>query len=396
MSDTIEVNGYNLPTLPYEGGPELYNRPSDDRRWAHYNDGDTTDIHVLWVGTCQCDYCGYQLWEAAEEVPQTSIYTTDSIMRSIWGGSFTPASRERMIGNGMIPEDWSEEWLPCISWDCVTRESRRVTALDKARREVASRLIKWPADIFADLKEREEKRIADERAKIAHLLEPYPVIPVRGAYVWVEDESEPKFERFDEWTDDGQIKVIGRSEPFDVEKVLAATSVIYDVPHHNGAIVPGHGKVSQKVEVIRYSSINATVRLAGGTTTTVPVNALAVLVPPLNPATESAKHKALRLERELDRVKESLYRRMVAEGVARSWCSEFDPILDSNGLKPRKLKSKVRGTIEFEFEADKPIPEQTLTKLLKGSASVSSHIPMTGMVVTRIEQDEPMGSPLLS
>jgi hypothetical protein len=214
-----------------------------------------------------------------------------------------------------------------------------------------------------------------------------------GAYVWINE----KFERFDGWTDDGRVKVLNSTETYPAKDVLAATSIVYGIPHENGIIMPSSGLDADHVTMVRYAAYNATVKVKRtGRTTTIGVNHLAILVPVLNPATEKTAARAERLARELERVKETLHRRMVAEGEARSWCSEFDPILDSNGLKPRKPKAKVRGTLSFEYEVDTPIPAQTLTKLLNGTVAASNHIPMSAVKVTAIEQTDPIYTPVLS
>jgi hypothetical protein len=182
--------------------------------------------------------------------------------------------------------------------------------------------------------------------------------------------------------------------------VEVLTSVIHGVPHDHVLVMPSSGwresARKDEVSVVRYNGFNATIRLKDKTTKTIGMNHLALLVPPLNPATEKASAKAARLERELERVKDTLHRRMVAEGVARSWCGEFDPILDSNGLKPRKPKVMIRGVIEFAFEQDAAIAPGTVTKMRNGTHNVGNVVPSDSMRLIEIEQTDPIFTPLLS
>lgn len=390
MTDTIHnVNGFDLPTTPWDGAPDIYSQPIESRRWIHYENGDACDMHILFVGMCGCDNCDYSLWSAPEWMPQTGD------VGQVVARQGLAATRADLVEHGVISEDWDEDWLPALATYCVTRSNRAEAAVRHARDDGTYRLIEWPRDIFTTYIEEHERKVAAERAAIAEYLEPYPVDPQEGAYVWVDGE----FLRFDSWTEDGQIMTTARPQPFDPASVLVATAAVYGVPHENAVLVPGSGITGAHalVKCKRYSRYNVTVEhLDTEIAATYAINYLAVLVPPLNPATEPVEDRAVRLDRELRRLQETMHRRMVAEGEARNWCGEFDPILDSSGLKPRKPKTTVRGTITFEYKVETPLSQQTLTKLAKGSLDVANHISTSSMKVTHIEQDEPIFTPVLS
>ena len=187
-----------------------------------------------------------------------------------------------------------------------------------------------------------------------------PVIPKVGALMREIDTGNMLY--FDGWSNDGQVRAHRvdqkRVNNYGADAVEALTAPVYGRTYRAedgqrmclfNARNEGYADGTLVTRIEGWDSIQAYYHVANRNRALyMSVNYLALLAPPLNPATESAEDKMARLERELDDMKERVHHRMVAEGVARDWCATFDPILDSIGLEKRRRPANVSGTLAFK------------------------------------------------
>lgn len=174
--------------------------------------------------------------------------------------------------------------------------------------------------------------------------EVFPTPPRTGALIRLTDGT---MTRFGDWT--------GKSAATTADgKAIKASDFEVLIPAQYGKAyaravgLDASGHAGKIVIVTNWRSINVLVTLEGATRMLEwAANTIAVLAPPLNPATEKPAETVVRLTREKARLEATIHDRMVAEGVARGWCSEFDPILDATGLPPRHKKNVVTGVLTF-------------------------------------------------
>lgn len=172
----------------------------------------------------------------------------------------------------------------------------------------------------------------------------YPVVPKVGALIRVNATGE--LLSFRHWNN-GSL-VLSDGNTYAINEVEALTPAHYGTAHERCIGVPGSGYEGIVVELRNWRNLSPViVREKNQRAETWGANTLAALAPVLDPETEKPEEKAARLERELNALRQGLHDRMVAEGVARSWCSEFDMILDATGLPPREKKNIIEGTMRF-------------------------------------------------
>lgn len=358
-------------------------QPRVDRKWFRYKSGGV-EFDMFYRGLCPS--CGYSLWTTDDEEISLSNYLSNE-----------------NVGVEITAEDGT---LMRTDHYCKGVPSRQRTVVASHQRtlsvdpSVNVGFIEWPESIMGPRAE----IMARKYAETLKWTEPDPVVPVHGAFVAVRSrniaDNKVKWDRFDRFTGSGKIRVVGSTEKFEPSDVLVATAAMYGAKHSNAVVLPIGGSSASyhglTGRVMRWEGRNVRLRVdTSDTETTFTANSIAVLVPPLNPATEKAEDKAARMERELRRLQEVMHRRMVAEGVARQWCSEFDPILDSTGLAPRQPKMILRGTMSFEVSLD-AISDETVESLRTGEMAWSSHIPNAAITVTQIEGIRPGAMPALS
>lgn len=178
-----------------------------------------------------------------------------------------------------------------------------------------------------------------------------PRSPKPQAFLRAKDHTtgEP-FESFVRWVDEKTIQTdLHDSVP--AENYEALTAAYYHHTYERACGVQEHG--GTPLSIMSFRGLNIVIRKEGTLTFTVwSPNSVAALAPLLNPATETIHRKVARIEHERDEIEKGIYSRMIAEGIAREWCTEFDGILDSTGLPPRKPKGKIVGTLRFEFDSD--------------------------------------------
>lgn len=172
----------------------------------------------------------------------------------------------------------------------------------------------------------------------------YPVVPKVGALIRVTKTG--TLLSFDRW--EGGALVLSDGISYAPDEVEALTPAHYGTAHKRCVGVPGSGYEGIVVELRNWRSLSPVIiREKNQRAESWGSNTLAALAPVLDPATEKPEERAARLERELNTLRKGLHDRMVAEGVARSWCAEFDMILDATGLPPRERKNVIEGTMRF-------------------------------------------------
>jgi hypothetical protein len=172
----------------------------------------------------------------------------------------------------------------------------------------------------------------------------YPVVPKVGALIRV--IATGGLLTFRQW-EHGALR-LSDDNLYAVDEVEALTPAHYGVAHKRCVGVPGSGFEGVLCELRNWRNLSpVVVREKNARAETWGSNVVAALAPVLDPQTEKESEKTVRLERELETLRNGLHARMVAEGVARSWCAEFDQILDATGLPPRQKKNIIEGTMHF-------------------------------------------------
>jgi hypothetical protein len=333
---TVRFKGFEFPTeprtmtyldLPGSASPQVANR------WQRVtgqtdNNKNAISIDFFWRGTCHS--CGRGIWSS----PQDDIINIDNFVT-------------QGMQADVIAED-GVELRACVQ--CVGSYRSQIIANAAASTDTNKGLIVWPEEVVGPMERDRENR----KAALRRWLEPRATAPAVGAYVLHND----RMLRFSSFTADGKVAVMEPSiDPLPMGEVQVLTPCVHGIDHPDVVVLPHFtasvgGAAGTHYVVKRWSGVNVTIRdLKGGLTKTVSANAIAVPAPCVNPAAESAEDKAARLEWALERVKEGLHHRMVAEGVARDWCSTFDPILDSAGLPPRKEQAFYMLTMRVATDA---------------------------------------------
>lgn len=228
--------------------------------------------------------------------------------------------------------------------------------------------------------------------------EVYPVSPKQGAYVRQippDGTHHSPLLRFDGWLGDTKFSVQGSTEEYDADTFEALTPAYYGFGYDKAVCIPPGSWPGYDCRIDGWSSIEPLVAMPGQMTQHWNSNAVAALAPMLNPATETPEEAVARLMREKERIEMGLRNRMVAEGVYRNWCSEFDPILDSNGLPPRKHKGFITGTATFRVELsgyDLSDPD-VLAQIKNSPTSFISH---SAFRVESLEAEPNANAPMLS
>lgn len=193
--------------------------------------------------------------------------------------------------------------------------------------------ITWP--------EEGRSAMANEEIPVAEV---HPVVPKVGALIRVIEGG--TLLTFRDWENGGLL--LSDGTVYSPTEVEVLTPAHYGVAHKRCVGVPGSGYEGIVCELRNWRNLSPViVREKNQRAETWQANMVAALAPPLDPATEKTDEKAARLERELNALRAGLQARMVAEGVARSWCAEFDQILDATGLAPRQKKNIIEGTMRF-------------------------------------------------
>lgn len=223
--------------------------------------------------------------------------------------------------------------------------------------------------------------------------EVFPTIPVHGAYIRIIGDG--TLDRFGEWVDKTSAKNQTGTKTLSIEEFEVLTPAVYGMAYDRAVSIPPASRAGELVEITSWRGINCIVRKESRTVDEWRANHVAVPAPPLHPETESMKDKVARLEREKAKIMRSIHERMVAEGVARSWCSEFDPILDSSGLMPRHKDNVITGTMEFTFALSRDYGEASkMLDQIKGNWS--SYIPTRELRVVDVRVVEDEVGPILS
>lgn len=223
--------------------------------------------------------------------------------------------------------------------------------------------------------------------------EVFPTIPVHGAYIRIIGDG--TLDRFGEWVNKTSAKNQTGTKTLSIEEFEVLTPAVYGMAYDRAVSIPPASRAGELVEITSWRGINCIVRKESRTVDEWRANHVAVPAPPLHPETESMKDKVARLEREKAKIMRSIHERMVAEGVARSWCSEFDPILDSSGLMPRHKDNVITGTMEFTFALSRDYGEASkMLDQIKGNWS--SYIPTRELRVVDVRVVEDEVGPILS
>lgn len=227
----------------------------------------------------------------------------------------------------------------------------------------------------------------------------HPVSPKAGAFVrkTPEDgEFTSPLLRFRSWVGEEEFITQDSDEPKKATDWEALTPAVYGLGYNRAVGLVPSSYPGRSVSVTGWRSVECVVRYDGSLQSNVwMANAVAALAPMLNPAFESPEEAVVRLTREKDAIEFSLRARMVAEGVARNWCGEFDPILDSTGLAPRQMKGWVTGTLKFRAElVGYDLNSEEVLKNIKSAPG--SYIAMTNCTIETLEVEPGMNSPLLS
>jgi hypothetical protein len=372
MTETINRNGLQFPAEPvhYDNFASIGSAlPRVERRWQRITYmGRTLDL--LFKGTCAA--CAYSTWWTPDE----DVSLTDFI-------------EQRYVHDRVITEDESGAPLEAtfsMCTYCVGRErlhlgyaNARSTPSDYARGLYAD----WPEEVVKQVTE----PLAARKAAAERWLEVRAIVPTVGAFVLVNGD---KFGHFDGFDAKGKVLVDGN--PYDHHRVEAIIAVVYGTKHENVIVLPtvNNSRLSGKRgKIARYSNIHAVVSGDEIASTTIALNHLGISVPIINPATESPEDRADRLQWQMDRIRDAMHRRMVAEGTHRSWCTEFDPILDSMGLAPRQGKRRVIMTMEVEATG-----RITAEDLL--DRGVWDHFSYSNVRCTAARIEEPAVNPMLS
>lgn len=123
-------------------------------------------------------------------------------------------------------------------------------------------------------------------------------------------------------------------------------------------------------------------------------NGNVALVPMLNPVAEKPEQTITRMEYERTVMEFGFRARMILEGVARDWCAEFDPILDSIGLDPRNPKRHVVVTWKARVEMPNTLHEGNAEERLK--ARWSDYIHTRNLQVDSVEVEAISATTVLS
>ena len=333
---TIRFKGFEFPdaprTLSYLDLPGS-SSPQVSNRWQRVtgqtdNKKNTVSLDFFWRGACHS--CGRGVWTS----PQDDIFNIDNFVTQ-------GMQADTIVEDGV-------EMRACIQ--CIASYRSQIVTNATAVTDANKGLIPWPEAIVGPLIAEREAR----QAGLRRWLEPRPTAPAVGAYVLHEN----RMLRFASFTPEGKVAVMEPTiEPLTAEEVRVLTPAVHGIEHPEVVVLPHFtasvgGTAGTRWLVRRWAGVNVTIRgIEAGLTKTVSANAIAVPAPCVNPATETAEEKAARLEWALERVKEGLHHRMVAEGVARDWCATFDPILDSAGLPPRKEQAYYMLTMRVATDA---------------------------------------------
>jgi hypothetical protein len=226
--------------------------------------------------------------------------------------------------------------------------------------------------------------------------EPHHVSPRQGAYMRKVSDSTSPLQYFNGWVDKTTFRLVNVDEPVEANEYEALVPAHHGLAYARATGLPDSGHRGDLVAVTGWRGLNPLVRVHGQTSSQAwSANTVAGLMPILNPQFESIKHKADRLEREKALLEFGLHHRMVAEGVARSWCNEFDPILDSTGLMPRKGKQVVMGQMTFRTAlSGYNLSDPAVLEAIK--AKPWDYIPVRDIKIVEMEAEaEPQG-PMLS
>lgn len=335
----IRHNGRDFPTTPqrisYFGDvPSGSATPTVASRWIRVTDGQgSTDL--FWKGRCMV--CSHNVWYAPEETsahhPLTDYLTTRNIFA------------ERSDSDG-VPYSICERCNERTTDDASL--SPYVGGEDRAP-------IEWPPTIMEAL----QQRIEDARKKAGEWADARPAVPVEGAYVLpVDHELGRTLPRFGGFNDNGTVTVQSAegSKTYPMDQVMVLIPAVHGAMHRNIVNISyasDRCQIGEIVHVHRWSGRNVfLVHPDTRRTMNLQANQVAVAAPMVNPDAESLEEKVARLEYEHARTKHLLHTRMVAEGTARQWCSEFDPILDSTGLKGRIGREVWEGTATIRWERE--------------------------------------------
>jgi hypothetical protein len=241
------------------------------------------------------------------------------------------------------------------------------------------------------VKPREERQVAQTEAA-----EIRPVPPKMGALVRVITDERQVPVVFSRWVGDDTFTIEGSDEVLKAAEYEALTPAFMPWSYERAVMFRESGQDGAMCRITGWYSIHATAQMYGQRhTDNYPANFVAALAPMLNPATERPEDALARLLWEKERLEAGLRARMVAEGVARNWCSEFDPILDSSGLAPRQHKGWVIGTMKFRRQLtghDLANP-QVLEQIKKAPGS---YLSMADVQIESIEAEPHSDAPLLS
>ena len=363
----IEHNGQQFPAtntfhISYLSGLPSYGVPRPEQRWAIYTFNDEP-VNLFWVGRC-CS-CDHTLW-----ITDSDDFEIEDYLEN-----------EHLPGDGVRDEENDVTFSQCMY--CENYGNSRTTKANGRRHlqeDSLHTLVEWPQDFLAHLRQQRETEVSPWA--VIH-----PVEPVHGAFVFVKgDNAEHRFDRWDE----GYIRLIGSDTIYDPEQVEVATPIVLGVKHPHVVGLPGSGIAGLRGKIIRQRNNQVVAVMDGRGRVTVGADHLAVLAPPLDPATEKPEDTVVRLRRESERTRVMMHARMVAEGTTRNWCATFDPILVSTGLDPRKPQRIFEGTMTFRWETDSATTEDDVRK------TWHDHIPYNMIKVETVTITDPVSSRVLS
>lgn len=236
-----------------------------------------------------------------------------------------------------VTDTVSDDGYPAVTWRTFTTSQRFTINMDRFREQMIH-----VQEAVTRISERGSTMSIGEIQQG----EIHPVPPRKGAYIRINETG--ALIRFGEWVDKSTaVDLEGTEHKVDTFEVL--TPARFGFAFERAVAMPAASRYSgQIISIDGWRSINVIVRVEGRATPDEwPANWVAVLSPPLNPATEKPADAVARLTREKALLEQSIHQRMVAEGTYRGWCSEFDPILDATGLPPRHKKNVITGTLTF-------------------------------------------------
>lgn len=331
--------------------------PRVERRWFRYRSG-STELDFLWYGDCL--YCNSGVWGLADKSTSGLLARSQSLVVINRDGV-----EYRFCGN------------------CAQREDRIEAGIASKPGQFTGPY-EWPDAVIKQIissPDFERKRILGTVV---------PVVPRKGALV--REKATGRLMNFAGFVD-GKVTVNGQYGPFDLDEVEALVPSHPGISYPRATGMPSSAHPGVVVAITSWRGKEPMVQMESGRTMEWSSQHIAALAPVLDPSTETLEAKVERLEAERARLEHGMHARMVAEGVARSWCSEFDQILDITGLPPRQQRNVVTGTMTFTHMISGDVDDAVLDGIKRNWARV---IPASAVRVVTVEKMPDERSPLIT